>query len=617
MSELNWGGPLWVLLALVPVVIYLMWSLHNRSLILHQIRLKTAISWHRWRITLLILTSLGALLAYARPQFGKERQIVEKSHRDIVVLLDVSRSMLAEDIKPSRMAQAQRELQDLSSLLNGDRVALVLFAGGAFARMPLTTDYAVFNKLVMDSSPDILRAQGSDIGAAIQKGLTLFDSEASASRAMLILSDGEEHSPQVEAVAKNAAEQGVNIFAMGIGTEEGAPIPNLNSRDGGFLMDKSGSVVLSRLNSSALKGAASVASGAYVQSTSGIEDMRQLLEEGIYAKLDAQKGADKDVEIWNEYYQWPLGVAMMAFLLSFARFNRSGVTVLAFLLLTMPAKANDLLAAHIANPSDLNLAERAAVSLLQSGQPHQAYQLLEDVANHSMDPEQRTRSRYNAGLAAYRQGALQDAVKAWEQVLEEEAEHEAAQKNVAAVKQEIAQRLAEDQSRQQDSQSQDSEPQESDDDGSQTSESQETQDSESQSSQETESQSSDSSEESQSDAQAQAESEENTDESPESKAPQDAQTDAEPQEPGNPTSESEALSEGEMEAPSSEDLSQEGLSLDDLSDMGATAEPTDMSELQSSPLDMRLQEAERTVDSVDEGRPNVVVGARSSEDKQW
>ncbi|MGC6507267.1 MAG: VWA domain-containing protein [Myxococcota bacterium] len=617
MSELNWGGPLWVLLALVPVVIYLMWSLHNRSLILHQIRLKTAIRWHRWRVTLLILTALGALLAYARPQFGKERQTVEKSHRDIVVLLDVSRSMLAEDIKPSRMAQAQRELQDLSSLLNGDRVALVLFAGGAFARMPLTTDYAVFNKLVMDSSPDILRAQGSDIGAAIQKGLTLFDSEASASRAMLILSDGEEHSPQVEAVAKNAAEQGVNIFAMGIGTEEGAPIPNLNSRDGGFLTDKSGSVVLSRLNSSALKGAASVASGAYVQSTSGIQDMRQLLEEGIYAKLDAQKGADKDVEIWNEYYQWPLGVAMMAFLLSFARFNRSGVTVLAFLLLTMPAKANDLLAAHIANPSDLNLAERAAVSLLQSGQTHQAYQLLEDVANHSMDPEQRTRSRYNAGLAAYRQGALQDAVKAWEQVLEEEAEHEAAQKNVAAVKQEIAQRLAEDQSRQQESQSEDSEPQESEDDGSQTSDSQETQDSESQSSQETESQSSDSSEESQSDAQAQADSEENTDESPESKAPQDSQTDAEPQEQGNPTGESEALSEGEMEAPSSEDLSQEGLSLDDLSDMGATAEPTDMSELQSSPLDMRLQEAERTVDSVEEGRPNVVVGARSSEDKQW
>ena len=612
MSELNWGGPLWGLLALIPVVLVLGWSLTNRVLILRQMRLMKAIRWHRWRTFLMALTFLGGLLAYARPQYGKESQTVEKSHRDIVVLLDVSRSMLAEDIKPSRMAQAQRELQDLSSMLNGDRVALVLFAGGAFARMPLTTDYAVFNKLVLDSTPDVLRAQGSDIGAAIQKGLTLFDAEATSSRAMLILSDGEEHSPKVEAMSKKAAEQGVNIFAMGIGTEEGAPIPNLESRDGGFLMDKSGSVVLTRLNSSALKGAASAASGAYVQSTSGIEDMRQLLEEGIYAKLDAQKGANKDVEIWNEYYQWPLGAAMIAFLLSFARFSRAGVSALIFLCMALPAKADDLLAAHIANPQDLHLAERAAVSLLQAGKSGQAYQLLEDIANQSSDTEQRVRSRYNAGLAAYQQGALQDAVKAWEQVLLEDKDHEAAQQNAEAVKQEIAQRLAEDQERQQEPQSQDSESQDSEGSDSQSSESQKQADSESQSSQENDSQDS----ENQSESESQDTNPE-SDSASEDPSPQDAQADAESEQSDDSAQSSDALSEGEMEAPSSEDLSQEGLSLDDLGEMGATAEPTDMSELQSSPLDMLLQEAERTVDSVEEGRPNVVVGSRSSEDKQW
>ena len=115
--------------------------------------------------------------------------------------------------------------------------------------MPLTTDYTVFNNWSRILLRIFLRAQGSDIGAAIQKGLTLFDAEATASRAMLILSDGEEHSPQVEAVAKQAAEQGVHIFAMGIGTEEGAPIPNVGSRKGGFLTDSKGTVVLSRLHS--------------------------------------------------------------------------------------------------------------------------------------------------------------------------------------------------------------------------------------------------------------------------------------------------------------------------------------------------------------------------------
>ena len=99
MSELNWGGPLWGLLALIPVVLVLGWSLTNRVLILRQMRLMKAIRWHRWRTFLMALTFLGGLLAYARPQYGKESQTVEKSHRDIVVLLDVSRSMLAEDIK--------------------------------------------------------------------------------------------------------------------------------------------------------------------------------------------------------------------------------------------------------------------------------------------------------------------------------------------------------------------------------------------------------------------------------------------------------------------------------------------------------------------------------------
>lgn len=614
MSEINWGGPLWVLALALPIAIGLWWAVRDRSQILRQLNMLKAIRWHRWRSILLWLCFSGALLAYARPQIGKESQKVEKSYRDIVVLLDVSRSMLAEDIKPSRMAQAQRELLDLSSMLNGDRVALVLFAGGAFARMPLTTDYTVFNNLVRDSSPDILRAQGSDIGAAIQKGLTLFDAEATASRAILILSDGEEHSPEVEAVAKQAAEQGVYIFAMGIGTEEGAPIPNVGSREGGFLTDRNGSVVLSRLNSSALKGAAAAAEGAYVQSSSGIEDMRQLLEKGIYAKLDAQKGIDKDVEIWNEYYQWPLGVAVMAFLLSFVRLSRAGAVGALLLMVALPARADDLLSQHIANPSDLALAERAAVSLLQSGRSAEAYHLLHDIANRTADTEQRIRSRYNAGLAAYQQGALQDAVNAWDSVIDEQSDHAAAQKNAAAVKQEIAQRLAEDQARQQEEQSQNQESQDSE---SQEQESQESQDSESQdadsqdtesqdqAAQDSEAQDAASQEQASQDSEAQSEQAENQ--------PQDAQADASE----NRDNSSEALSEGEMAAPDAESMPPDGLSLDELSQTGATAEPTDMSQLQSGPLDMLLQEAERTIDSVEEGRPNVVVGSRSSEDKQW
>ena len=271
----------------------------------------------------------------------------------------------------------------------------------------------------------------------------------------------------------------------------------------------------------------------------GIEDMRQLAKE-VFMQNWMHKGADKDVEVWDEYYQWPLGVAMMAFLLSFVRIARGGAALTVLLMVSFSARAEDLLAAHIANPSDLALAERAAVSLLQSGRTGEAYQLLDDIADRTSDVEQRVRSRYNAGLAAYQQGALQDAVNAWDKVLEDNSEHAAAQANSEAVKQEIAQRLAEDQQRQQEEQSQNQESQESD--------AQESQDSESQSSEQNESQDSESqSEESQSQESQESDAQESQDSEAQSAQDesdsQDAQADASEQDPSESQNDSQALSE--------------------------------------------------------------------------
>jgi Ca-activated chloride channel homolog len=591
MTDLHWGGPLWILLFLIPSALWFVQRFYSRRAILLQMDLKKSIRWHLGRFFLLFLCILCALVAVARPQMGKEVQSIKREYRDIVVLLDVSKSMLAEDISPSRIERAHRELEDLTELIEGDRVALVLFAGGAFARMPLTTDYKVFRSLVKDSTPDMLRAQGSDIGSAIEKGLELFDSENTSSRALLILSDGEEHSPRVESLAQLAADQGVRIFTMGIGTIEGAPIPNSNQQ-GGFLTDNKGSVVLTKLNSSALKSASSVSSGAYIQSTAGIDDMRKLVYSGIHATLDSEKGDDKDVEIWNEYYQWPLGFAVFCLFLSFLRRPNAGLVMGVLLVFSFPVNAStpELLAQHIQNPRDLGLAERAAVALLQDGQGEEAYRLLDDIARLTTDKDQRIRARYNSGLAAYQKGALYDAVSNWEAVLAEAPQHEAAQKNAEAVRQEIEQRLQQAEEQEQDSSSEQdsSEPNEGEESEQEEQESQ-NEDGESESSQEQEQNS---------------ESENN--ESTEEQEPTEGSTQ-------DPSEEQQ----GEMAQNESEELNPEDMSLEDLEKMGSSAEPTDMSELQDSSIDMELNEAERTIDSVEEGRPNVVVGRRTKDGKQW
>lgn len=596
MTDLHWGGPLWILLFLIPCALWFVQRFYSRRSLLLQMNLKKSIPWHLGRFFLLFVCILGVLVALARPQMGKEVQSIKREYRDIVVLLDVSKSMLAEDISPSRIERAHRELEDLTELIEGDRVALVLFAGGAFARMPLTTDYKVFRSLVKDSTPDMLRAQGSDIGSAIEKGLELFDSENTSSRALLILSDGEEHSPRVESLAQLAADQGVRIFTMGIGTTEGAPIPNSNQQ-GGFLTDNKGSVVLSKLNSSALKSASSVSSGAYIQSTAGIDDMRKLVYSGIHATLDSEKGEDKDVEIWNEYYQWPLGFAVFCLFLSFLRRPNAGLLIVALLIFSFPVKASapELLAQHIQNPTDLGLAERAAVALLQDGQGEEAYRLLDDIARLTGDKDQRIRARYNSGLAAYQKGALFDAVSNWEAVLAEAPQHEAAQKNADAVRQEIEQRLQQAEEQEQDPSS---EEDSSEQDPSESNEGEE-------------------SEQEQQESQNEDGEPESSQDQEQSSEPENKESTEEQEPTEGTTQDPSEEQEGEMAQNESEELNPEDMSLEDLEEMGSSAEPTDMSELQESSIDMEVNEAERTIDSVEEGRPNVVVGRRTKDGKQW
>lgn len=385
-------------------------------------------------------------VALAQPQWGFRWSELKQEGTNIVVVLDTSLSMDAEDVSPSRMERAHREILDLADLMQGDRVGLVLFSGGAYVRMPLSLDYQAFRTMVRRSTTATLKSQGSDLGAAIGLAVDTLGVEDGSDRAIVIVSDGEDQIGNGSAAAKSAAEAGIHIFAVGVGTTDGAPIP---VAAGGFKKTASGDVVLSKLDEATLKTIAAAGNGAYVRSVAGSGDIAAIYQGEILGKLKRAEQSVRREKIWIERYQWPLGLAWLLGILAFAARGRMGVAsvVLGMLVVGTPANADTtidaLVAAQVSSPDDLTVAEQLGGALFEAGRFNEASDVLTGVADRSKDAEVRARARYNSGLAAYRGGRLTEALEAWQRVLQDQPEHAAAQKNASAVQAEIQKRLGE------------------------------------------------------------------------------------------------------------------------------------------------------------------------------
>ena len=265
---------------------------------------------------------LCAGLALMGPRWGTEVRTVERRGVDLVVALDVSASMQAQDVPPSRLRRAKRELRSLVDDLTGDRVGLVLFAGEGFVQAPLTTDYSAFRLFLDAAGPDQLSRPGTNLQAAVDAAVQAFGASRPAAdsaaapdeprpRALLIVSDGEHHEGDLSAARQRAEEAGVTLLTAGVGTEEGGRIPIYeNDRRVGFKRDRNGAIVQSRLNEAALTRLAQ--SGAYFRvgpTTSAVSDVPAALRRVGTATYDAERFAD-----YREMYQWPLAAALVLLL---------------------------------------------------------------------------------------------------------------------------------------------------------------------------------------------------------------------------------------------------------------------------------------------------------------
>jgi Ca-activated chloride channel family protein len=236
----------------------------------------------------LLLSVLGLMLfALAGPRWGSHLQEVSQKGVDIMILVDVSRSMLVQDIQPNRLERAKQDLVDFLGVVQGDRVGLVAFSGTAFVQCPLTLDYAALEMFMGALQPDLIPIQGTHLGAAIDLGLSCFDFDSKTDKVMLLLTDGEDNERRGVKAARAAWKKGVKIFVFGVGETSGGPVP-AEDRKAGLKKDQEGKPVVSRLEEEYLEKIASMAGGTYVRSVEGDLDLDTLYFDGIKSKTDAE-----------------------------------------------------------------------------------------------------------------------------------------------------------------------------------------------------------------------------------------------------------------------------------------------------------------------------------------
>ena len=276
-------------------------------------RLTAAVS-RRAQLTrsILVLVAVALLVtALARPQFGDRVETVRREGQDLVVALDLSASMEAEDIAPNRLAAAKLAVGRLIERLDGDRIGLVAFAGEAFVQSPLTLDYAAATMFLNAMEPDLVPVPGTDLGQAIEAALDGFGEAGERSRRLVVITDGEDHEGALDPAVDRAVDEGVRVYAVGMGSTEGVPIPSFDEAGApnGFLRDEEGSVVTTRLDDVTLQQVADRTGGAYYHAAGGSGAAFERLVEELTGG-DGEEIESREVTLYEEQYQIFLGLAL-------------------------------------------------------------------------------------------------------------------------------------------------------------------------------------------------------------------------------------------------------------------------------------------------------------------
>ena len=435
---MTFGAPEWLWgLLLIPLLIAIFVHAEHRGLT----RLQQFVSARllpqlagtvnrRRRIIRFGLQLLGlalAILSLAQPRWGYTFEDVKRKGLDLMIAVDTSRSMLSNDVQPSRLERVKLAIQDLIDELQGDRVGLIAFAGRAFLQAPLTIDYDAVVEAVNDLDTKTIPEGGTNISSAITLATQSFGKSAMGNRALIIFTDGEELSGDAVKTAKAAADAGVRIFTVGVGTPQGSLIPITGDNgETSFVKDINGQVVKSKLDDKRLHEISEATGGFYVHLENGLRTMQQVQTEGL-AKMQA---AEMDVRLSRrpiERYEWPLGAALIALGLSILIPERKRVRVQAsapaparsvpYNMAGSPAKAAGAAAVLLVLLCSSAFAMVPGVNAYQQGKFEDAYKEFQDTLKSHPQSRAEDELQFDSGTAAYKLKDYNKALESFSQAL--------------------------------------------------------------------------------------------------------------------------------------------------------------------------------------------------------
>lgn len=317
------GLALWTLV-LVPLLAALHWyaSRRGRALLdrfgehdlVRRLRPAVSVAARRWKASLVVAAVALLAVAVARPQFGTRVETVRRQGQDVIVALDVSRSMYAEDVAPNRLERAKIEVGRIIQRMDGDRIGLVAFAGDAFVQSPLTADYGAAMMFLGAMDPESMSTQGTDLARAIEVSIEALAETPPENRIIVVVTDGEDHEGGLAEALLAAGEAEVTIHTVGVGSSEGVPLPDAGGGGGRFRRDDAGNVITTRLNETALQDIALQTGGEYHRVGRGAGGLGRLVER---IQGGGREVESREVTQYEEQFQIFLGAALLLLLFEF------------------------------------------------------------------------------------------------------------------------------------------------------------------------------------------------------------------------------------------------------------------------------------------------------------
>src|SRR6266853_1340538 len=420
---MNFGAPNWLwALAFLPLLVLLYARAERRSAIklrefvsprlLPQLAGNVNRARRAIRFAFVLFALALAIIALAKPRWGYTYEDVKRRGLDLLFAVDTSRSMLSNDVAPNRLERVKLAAQDLITELQGDRAGLIAFAGRAFLQAPLTIDYDAAVESINDLDTKTIPEGGTNISEAIALATQTFGKSAMGNRALNIFTDSEELSGDAVSGAKKAADAGVKIFTVGVGTAQGSLIPVEGKGEAAFVKDAKGQVVKSKLDENRLREIAQATGGIYLHLESGPQTMRQLYTDGL-SKL---KTAEIDARLSSrpiEHYECPLAGAIVALIASMFINDRKRAQTPR----RSPVKREVLVAASLLFVAAAEVNAVSGIDLYNKGRYEDAYAQFQKDLQDNINPADMTKMQFDAGAAAYKLRDYDKALEAFSQSL--------------------------------------------------------------------------------------------------------------------------------------------------------------------------------------------------------